>query len=270
MADTFIWRMDGTAHKSSVDRLRQEIIHAHTSQTPLAISIILNALPVESPQSGAAVKRGAFKITGKQFENVGSKELRMQFSDPALKDFTVTIPKRISGAIDSTTPALRISFDSLLLADIPRLAELGINRSRFQRVTGFELSAATSVTFLADDLNPDRLTWIDVALTDAAHRASTAATLMELAMMAPQLARCPEVGEVMPVALRADDPCCGDEEEKIWYVGRRHGTEGQRLCEIACHKFIVGGQVAYDNVWGPDTKKGCNDYEALNCPGGLC
>jgi len=238
----FKWQMDATAHKGAVRSLRDEITEAHRLQTPLPISIIFSLLPVTSEQVEVAKARGAFEFSGDDFRNEADSALDMEFSDPVMHTFTVTIPEVIAGQVDISDTSLKISFSPTLDMDIPRLAELGVDRSRYQALRQIEVTAGASVTVLYERTGDQRETWIVAVLERG---------------FIPQIRGLSEARSLS--VLRSSDPCAdltGDD----YYVFRRTGG----LCFVN-KGTIEGGQLAYEQRYGPATQAECREWVNTHC-----
>lgn len=243
--DIFHWRMSAAQHKSAVDQLRREIILAHRHQTPLPVSLVVQLLPLRSEQLAEAAARGSFTFTDDTWSNEAMDELWMEFEDSVLQTFNTTIPRVWSGRVSINGEQLTIHFDSVLEIEIPRLSEMGVGRSSFQIMVSVDVDTDISLTILREVGQTGRDTWIEAKLNESTMRMYAA----------PK-----EVTRYS--AFDTEDSCAQDENERDWYVYRRLSAG---LCFVHKGTIILGGEVAYERLFGPGTKAEADAFERQNC-----
>lgn len=245
--DVFHWTMDASMHIRQVALLRTEVATARSNQTPLAIRDVLVLVPLNTMQSEEAIQRGDLTFSGDQFENRDDQPLYMEFGDPVLETFSAEIPARWAGTVELDGDTVKVRFDPPIELEIPRLAEMGVNRSSFQALTRVTLSPSVSTSVLQEVGRPEKETWVEAILTENA--------LFEMAADADVASYVKMFGST--------NPCGSTEDEPNWYLVRR---KRDRLCFVHDGKVITGGQVAYDVLYGPATKADCEEQEKILCP----
>lgn len=247
--DIFIWPMSAETSKPSVDMLREEIIAAHQAQPqkPVPISLLFAFLPVESDEKDAAIARGNFVFSGDRWENRADEPLEVVFSDPVMKEYTIEFPAIFAGSVEVTGDKVNIVLDPPLAMEVPRLAELGVDRSKFQKLIRIDAAPDQSLTILREADGAKRETWIQVRLIADAGVAAKAFL---------------EVSGVQLMASSGDDSCGKDKDDPNWYVYQRRSDH---LCFTHHGTIITGGQVAYDKRYGPATYDACIEWENKYC-----
>ncbi|MEM6410163.1 MAG: hypothetical protein AAF683_01350 [Pseudomonadota bacterium] len=248
MTDVFHWEMSAANHKGSVDALVHEIKEAHHSQSPLPIRVILDLLPLQVADPDALTSKGdgTFEIQGDSFQNVSDDEVVSEFFDPVLQDHTITFPAIMAGKLDVSPDGglLVVSFQPPLEMEIPRLADLGVQRSMFQWITQITLTDESSVTVLKDKADEDLETWVDAELVTPRTKAlSVPATVQSIS------------------TLGVSGSCNSDPDDPNWYVYQRRDN----LCLTHYGRIAVGGQLAYRLRAGPGTKSQMDQFMNANC-----
>ncbi len=240
--DTFTWTMTAFPHKSAIDALRLEIREARANGSAVPTGLILDLIPLSSAQAQQLAERAPFQFSGDKFESVGDA-LRSEIYDPVLDVYYVSVPEVWNGSVTTNAEgSVEIVFETPIQLELPRLASLGISRSKFQRLTKVTGSPDRVVSELIDETN-GATTLLDVHLTPTAEPLAHGFTGKMLA--------------------RASSPCEGGDEAN-WNVYERRNSAG--MCVVHEGDYIYGGEVAYDRKFGPDTKEACEQYARNNCP----
>jgi hypothetical protein len=239
--DPFTWTMSAYPHKSEIDALRLEIREAHANGTPLPTGLLLDLVPLRAAQAQDLAERAPFAFTGDHFESAGDA-LRAEIYDPVLDVYYLSVPDVWSGTVTITGEAVTIVFDTPIQLEIPRLAALGVSRSKFQKLTKINGDSQRIMSQLVDDANGS-ITIIDVHLLPDA----------------PPLV----AGLTGRIVAMASSPCPGMAQDD-WNVYERKNSHG--FCVVHEGDYIYGGGQAYDRVFGPDTKDKCEDYARQHCP----
>ena len=243
--DVFRWQMTAYQDKPSVDSLRLDIIEAYTKQQAFPVELILALLPLQTAQTADAAARGSFTFSGSKFANVVDDETWIEFEDPVLKTFSATVPAEWTGSVTVTGNDLRVEFDRPIELDIPRLAELGVDRSRFQQYQAAEVSPSLAISYLRESIGEGRETWVEVELEPTALVTRSAALEIQSSSV-----------------FRASNNCdTSNPNDPNWYVYQRQGG----LCIVHHGTIVVGGQVAYVYKFGPATQAQCSAWADANC-----
>lgn len=243
--DVFHWKMSAAPHKESVDSLRIEIIHAYQNQLPVPISLIFALLPLDTDQADEAQARGNFEFDGDLFRNEAANPLWIEFRDPVLKTFNMTIPEIWGGTIQLVGEKLTIRFDPAIEWEIPRLTELGVDRTAFQIFESIEADPQVSITILRDKGSPSKETWIEARLDPSVpFRLEADSSVSSI------------------VTFDTAEECShGDPEEPNWYVYRRR----DQLCIVHYGTIAIGGQLQYQYRFGPAKKSECERWRNREC-----
>lgn len=255
MSNVFRWRMDASTHTSVMRALRREIVNSYSAHSDLPLSTVVALLPLATNQSTEISGRGAIRFAGAAFRNAAQRDLWLEFSDPAMGDFSLTLPSVISGQIAVTGDRIALAFDTPIELEIPRLATLGVNRSSYQDLVSLELTPATSVSSLRERTHPDRITQIDAELGREQLR-----NLLSLETEASESTR--DLASLAMV-LNASKSCGGDPDDPNWYV---YWDKQLQDCIVHHGTIITGGQIRYQHRFGPATQRSCEQYVANNCP----
>jgi hypothetical protein len=259
MADEFRWRMDASAHDTVLRALRAQIMSAHQLQQPLPMAEIIALVPLITSQHDDVGRRGAVTFTGDRFANRANDPLWITFSDPAIGEFYVTLPAVFSGTVRVNLQEIAIALDSPIELEIPKLAELGVNRGSFQDLTTITLSPEISISTLIDKTAPQRITKIEAELASGILLRGAAGEAGDAQKRRPGGPSAFE-REVAARLLGAKDPCGPDPNDPVWRVYRR--ADG--ICIIEGDGWAEGGGV-WVPVFGPDTKAACDRYFNANC-----
>ncbi len=259
MADIFSWYMSAALHRDSVEALRREILESYQNQSPLPVGLILQLLPLQTPNEEEISMRGSFEWQGETFTNGASAETWVEFSDPVLGNFSSTIPPTWRGTIDVRDGEITLNFIDALKVSIPEIANQGINRSIQQRFDQAVLTAAFSRSRFVDVSDENKISLIVATLDPTVDLKSGQALGVENEAHIADSARDLEFYR----AISTGSSCGGgDPDEPNWYVYRR---VNDGLCIIHYGRINVGGVVAYVYEYGPDTKAACDRFWRDNC-----
>jgi hypothetical protein len=235
--DIFTWKMSAVEDKNSVDMLRTQVIRAFLGKKDFPVINIIQLLPLQTDQAGDIAGRGSFTFGNGKFSNIAADKLWVQFTDPVLKQFSVTIPAKWTGAISVTDQTLKITFDNPPLIQMPQLVTMGVGRSMYQTYLSLQVSPSSAVSLLQDSVNENKQTQIQVALqAGGAHIRRASMTYLMLTDFS--------------------DFCGGNPNDNNWYVFK--GNDG--LCVVHHGDVIEGGQLYYTKVFGPNSKAACDQY----------
>lgn len=240
MSDTFTWSMTAIPHADSIGALREEIISAHSNGGQLPVGLILDLIPVNTPNAQEAMERGAFAFSGDTFSNAGTA-MRVEIFDPVLDTYFMDIPETWSGTIKVVDDLVTLVFNVPLAIEIPRLAAIGVSRSKFQSLERMSCDKVRLLSELRDAVNGNQ-TIFDVRLSDDAGPAA--------------------LGLKGRLTGMASDPCKPDPSDPNWYVYER----GQGLCIVHYGEVVYGGEMAYTYRFGPATYDSCVQFAGKNCP----
>jgi hypothetical protein len=259
MADEFRWRMDASAHDTVLRALRAQITSAHQAQRPLPMAEIITLVPLITTQQDDVERRGAVTFTGDRFVNRANQPLWITFSDPAIGEFYVTLPDVFSGTVRVNLSEIAIALDTPIELEIPKLAELGVNRGSFQDLTNITLSPEISISTLKDKSAPQRITKIEAELASGLLLQGAAAAGEKQGRRSAG----PSAFEYAVAArlLGAKDPCGPDPKDPVWSVYRR--ADG--ICIIEGDDWAAGGSTTWVRVFGPATKAACDQYFNNHC-----
>lgn len=248
--DVFVWPMSAEANKGAVDMLRDEIISAHQAQPqrPVPISLVFALLPVTAEDTQPAIARGNFIFNGDRWENRANDPLEVAFNDPVLKEYSITFPAVFAGTIEVVGPRVKLVFEPPIEIEIPRLAELGVDRSKFQQLVSVDTSPEQSLSILKEASGEQRETWIQVRL--ARNSALAPGAFLEVS------------GVRLMDFSSGGNPCGGDPNDPNWYVYERNTDH---LCFVHYGTVIEGGQLAYTYRFGPATYDACNSWSNTHC-----
>lgn len=240
MSDTFTWSMTAFPHAGSVRALRMEIAVAHATEDKLPVGLILDLLPLSTPNIQEGNERGSFSFKANKFENNG-EPIHMEFFDPVLDTYYLDIPASWTGEIvvAADSSSIEITFIPALEMELPKLAELGVGRSKFQLVEKLTADDFRTVTHLKDTVNGN-MSVLDVQLKESA-------VPLELGI----------TGRIVGLSTSG---CPGeDPDDPNWYVYEKNG-----LCFV--HKgSIIYGANGYSYRYGPARLGDCNAYADRNC-----
>jgi hypothetical protein len=240
------WRMNASMHVSAVRALEHDLRECAAKLTPFSIRTIVDLLPLSTPNRKEVIARGACTIdaSGKWINKAGS-DLRVQFDDPAMGTFYVTIPREWTGTISASPDLLRIVFDPALHLEIPKLATMGVGRGSFQDLLSLSLSKQEALSSLVDVSDASMRTDVHALLEEAVSSsvvAGSALTLMDFFSLSQNCG-----GTSNP-----DDP--------NWYVVRRNDG----LCFVHYGTFIDQAEV-YTIIWGPGKLADANAAQSKLC-----
>ena len=259
--DIYHWRMSAASHSESINMLKREIEESHANQTALEMLLILELLPLQTEQHEEVRDRGYFNFQGDEFSNTGDDELWIEFYDPVLEEFTITIPKEWKGKLERKDDKLSIIFEQPLELEIARLASMGVDRSLFQKLIKMIITPSASLSILEDGGDVNKITVIqadieDISPADYEFVKSQLITDETESFSASMKNLFDKDGE------KDCDSCLSDcPEEKKWYVLNRSGA-----CIV--HGSTVYGANGYKVEYGPDTQDNCYAWIANNC--GVC
>lgn len=243
--EVFNWRMSAEQHKSSVYALRDEIINHCTDQTPLALSLILDLLPLVTEERDLIVARGNVEFNGNEFSNTG-EETWIEFADQVLGNYYATIPEEWKGNVVIKDELITIEFTTPILVEIPELANLGVDRSSFQKFIGLKSTKQTTISFLVDNSDENKETWIDAVLQSNL----------------PRTLHTPDYELASFETFDTSNNNCGaDPNDPNWYVYKRT-TDG--LCFVH-HGNIINQAQIYEYRYGPSTMADCDNYASQHC-----
>lgn len=242
MSDTFTWSMSAIEQASAISALRKEIALAHNEEGKLPIGLILDLLPLNTPNAQEVMERGAFAFLGNTFVNKGDA-VRIEIFDPVLDTYFLDAPDVWQGTVATSGDRIEINFQEPLALEMPKLAQLGVGRSKFQLVDKISCDPDRLVTELSDTVNGN-VTILDVRL-----RIDASPLMVGLS------------GKIIGMA--SSDCPVGDLGSKNWYVYSRRGQDG--MCVLHEGETIYGGSVAYDKVFGPATYDECSRYANEHC-----
>jgi hypothetical protein len=258
--DIFHWKMSAADHRSAVNELRRLILEARAQQSPLPIEAIVKLLPLTSNQLDEAAARGDITFNGDTWINEADDDLWMEFEDNVLQTFSVTIPRVWTGRLQVDGETITIFFEVEdreldLELEIPRLAEMGVSRSSFQKAISIFVDQEVSLTILRECGDTGRDTWIEAQLQDEVVRE----------FQVPSEVTNYSTFDSVEIV------CPWEEQEREWYVYRRDYDQPS-WCVVHKGEYNTGGVIAYRLVAGPMTKAEADAYERDNCEGGagLC
>lgn len=205
----------------------------------------MDLLPINTPNAQELMEREAFEFGTSTFQSKGD-ELRVEIFDPVLDTYYMDVPAVWKGTVVTANDSVELAFDPPLALEMPKLAALGVGRSKFQLLVGIKADRERLVSTLRDTVN-ENLTIIDVTL-----RAD-----------APPL----DAGITGRIIGMAGDPCGGiggGLYDTDWYVLERVGQAG--MCIIHKGRIVYGGQIAYNERYGPSDYKDCERFARQNCP----
>lgn len=238
--------MSAESNRSTVYALRTEIIDHLKEQSPLDLITLLNLVPLFTEDTQSIINRGEFKFSGNNFSNVG-EEVWIAFHDMAIGDYFVTIPANWNGTISVSGDVIEIDFISEILLEIPELANLGVDRNSFQKLTTIKSTKETTISVLIDNDSVDKETWIDAVLIP---EASTTQFYPQYELKS------------LEKFDTSSNSCGQDTTDANWYVYKRNDG----LCFTHHGEWIEGGSIAYTKIYGPATQSDCDAYERQNCP----
>ncbi|MDO8770866.1 MAG: hypothetical protein Q7K57_19590 [Burkholderiaceae bacterium] len=241
MSDTFTWSMSAIPHADSIGALRQDIQEAYLGDGKLAVGLVLDLLPINTPNAQEAIERGAFIFEKDRFSNSGDA-LRIEIFDPVLDTYFLEIPELWAGGVSVNGDLVSLVFDTPLGLEIPKLAALGVGRSKFQTLERMSCDRARLLSELVDTVNGNR-TNLDVRLSLNAGPTALGLTGRLIGM--------------------SSDPCKPNESDPNWYVyGRINSPD---MCIIHYGEVVYGGQMAYVRRFGPSTYDSCAAFARANC-----
>jgi len=247
--EVFTWKMSAEAHKSSVYELRKVIVEHYQEQKPLELLTILSLVPLFTEDVQLIADRGFFEFAGDAFTNSGDSHL-LTFYDNVIGNYYVTLPKDWTGEIKVSGDNIEINFTSEVMIEIPELANLGVDRSAFQKLISIKSTLETTISILIDNDSDEKETWIDAVLIPEA----------ATAIHYPQY----ELASFEKFDTSTNG-CGPDENDPSWYVYQRI-QGGDVLGCLIHHGIIVGGSIAYVQRFGPGTFSACKAYMDQNCP----
>lgn len=244
--EVFTWKMSAEQHRSSVYALRDEIVHHHKEQEPLSIVTLMSLLPLKTDNIELILSRGYIDIIGDKFTNIGN-ELWIEFYDEVIGNYYATLPAHWEGKISINEEIIEIEFPDGILLEIPEIANLGVDRSSFQKLVKIKSTKNTTISILTDNESEDKVTWIDAVLERN--------TLTSDYYPDDKL-------KSLEIFDTSNNGCGSDPNEPNWYVYERI-RDG--ICVVHYGQVIVGGSIAYMYKYGPGTQKDCETYAAQNC-----
>lgn len=264
--EIYTWRMSASMHAPSIRSLAEEIIEANTSQTPLPVEVILDLLPLQTNQDQRIRERGEFVVTGNHFENIADSELFVEFYDPVIEDFNLTLPEVWKGKVLVSGDEVDIVFENPLEINIPKISEIGVDRSSFQLLVSLHVTKSAAVSKYLDDTDSDKETWVVAELSELDDDEDESPALIpEDGVAVTQAFSSSEVNPMFAMASGSSGSCGGGDSDPDWYVYRKNGG----LCLV--HKgIIVGGSLHYTEIYGPDFKTNCDKYLLTACNDGFC
>lgn len=260
MSDVFSWYMSAAPHRASVEAVRNEIVDSHAASRPLPVGLILDLLPLKTDQGAEIAARGMFEWDGDQFSNQAAEDLFVEFEDPVLKTFSITIPAEWSGTLSLSGDELTLTFEAPLTITIPELANQGVNRSALQNVSLIRLDPSASNTRFVDALEVTRITWI-VASLDPAVSFMSAAALESFTSGEDEVTETTRSLRYYRMFSTSNNCGEGDPDNPNWYVYERNGG----MCVVHYGEIIYGGELAYRYRFGPATKDKCDRYAQDHC-----
>ena len=260
--DIYQWIMSAKSHEDSIRVFRQEVIESHTNQTPFPISLIFDLLPLQTNHAKDAIARGSFKINQDEFSNHVNDDLWMEFFDPVIEEYYVTIPASLEGTIKIKDDIVTIIFNVPLELEIPRISRLGIDRSAYQVLTSIQVSSVATISKFADVNDSDKETWI---LAEFGVTQKTNLALFDLHFVDDKTEHSGErlVNPLLSLVDNENRSGCGpDPDDPGWYV---HKRRSDNLCIVHYGTMIYGGSISYIIVYGPNTRTNCQDWVNINC-----
>lgn len=241
MSDTFTWSMSALPHSDSINALRVEILEATLSDGRIPVGLVLDLLPVNTPNAQDAIERGAFEFKNEHFSNTG-EALRIEIFDPVLDAYYLDIPETWSGVAATNGDFVNLIFDTPLDLEIPKLAALGVGRSKFQKLEGMSCNKDHLISQLVDTVNGNR-TNLNVVLSLNAAPAALGLSGRLIGM--------------------SSNPCREDPNDPNWYVYGR--INAPSMCIVHYGEVVYGGQLAYIRRFGPATYDRATEFARLNC-----
>lgn len=251
---TVRWRLDGRMHKAQVKELRELLSDSITSERTVPIYRLLALLPVQTDQREEAEQRGEISSRAGRLENTAPNETWMEFYDPAMGAFFVTVPRelRADGSVEGEVVRIEFHETATLALELPKLEELGLDRTKYQKVAQVVLASGSVTTTLVDEQFEERRTEIDVLLANPPEG--------DIAALAVE-------GEVRDGLRFADavvafgdfDVGCGLQDDH-WYVLRRARDS---LCFT--HDTDTLGPGPAPTVMYEGTKADCDQWINDNC-----
>jgi hypothetical protein len=260
--DIFHWQMSAIMHKSAVMTLQTYIVDAYQSvpQGSVPIVLLFALLPLHCEQADEAIGRGSIQIIGQQWQNITDSDLLLDFADPVLKDFTSTLPAALKGTLNVEDSILKIYFDPAIPIEIERLAELGVNRSKYQLLTKMEVSSQRVISYLKDKYIEEKEVWIE-ALFEQDLQSLFSLSSEDSIKTFSDTYSCPPSQSPSP-SPDPGGPSGPGPSDKNWYVFKR---QNDGCCFLHDNPTYIYQALIYDRVYGPDTYQNCSNWANTNC-----
>lgn len=264
--EIYSWRMSARMHEPSIRSLVEEIIEAHTTQTPLPVEIILDLLPLQTNQDQEIRARGTFTINGDDFQNTADDDLYIEFYDPVIEDFNLTLPAVWKGTVKVSGNDIDLDFEQPLEINMPKIAQIGVDRSSFQLLKSLHVTKQAAVSKYVDLVDNEKETWVVAELSDRVDEEDIPILTPEDGAQVTEVLMGSKINSMFAtMASGSSGSCGGDEQGTDWYVYRKRGG----LC-IVHQGIILGGSLHYTTKFGPDTKSNCDAYFLTLCTDGFC
>ncbi|MBP9792882.1 MAG: hypothetical protein KBC56_02670 [Flavobacterium sp.] len=244
--EVFTWKMSAEQHKSSIYALRDEIVYHYEEQKPFSIVTLMSLLPLNTDNIELILSRGDIDINGNDFSNIGN-ELWIEFYDEVLGNYYATLPANWLGKLSINDEIIEIEFQDGILLEIPEIANLGVDRSSFQKLVKIKSTKNTTISVLIDNETDNKITWIDAVLEKN--------TLTSDYYPDEKL-------KSLEIFDTSSNGCGNDPDDPNWYVYERI-RDG--ICVVHYGQVITGGSIAYIYRYGPTTQRDCETYASQNC-----
>lgn len=265
--DVFVWRFTAFDKKAEILDLRELLIEARENQTSIEITRLFDALPISTPQRPQAEARGEITVTGSEFTNISADELWMEFTDPAMGQFFVTVPPEFRADVPEPVDSITITFaeGAEIGFEVPKIEELGVKRSKFQLIREIEISDKFTITRTEDEGDPGKKSEIFVLFEQEipVENIEDIAALFFSGKQELDKDGNPVTYSAMLAEFAALGVSCnfgvGDGQ---WYVLRRR-NDG--VCFVHDTNNIPNTEIRYQG-----SKDACEKYFDDNCPDTYC
>lgn len=173
------WSFDGLAYQRSVSLLVRDLVGVLGNGTEYGVDQIFSMFPIRADNRQEFLRRRPIIKThapaNLRLDDADGIELSMGFRDDNLGRLILRLSKSVAFSASQIEGALRLSLtDGLVEVHIPRIDELGLDRSAYQHLAHLQLGPQQAIWTFSDSVHSEKQLVVLIRLDEAApiHRDS--------------------------------------------------------------------------------------------------
>jgi len=251
MKDIIYVNLTGYEEKEDTNAIQRLLVNSVQRKVPVDILSICKLTPPLQTNHAALLKlsaRGVLSINGNTFTNNYPQSTVVHLYDQALGDFTLEVPAKLIGTASVLSSNITINLLSCeVKMELSYIAQLGLDRSMFQRVSSIFMSEKLFTVKLLDDLDKNKEIVVQIKLDKSVSLSEGNKSFITL---------------LNKVKSDESDPCdVLNPEQAPFYVYRRNDG----MCQIYGKDFGQGGSIVWTAISPGFQTKGEADAYYQQC-----